>query len=133
MNSVSIVLYATHLTGCSTIIMASYNPKMSIEGTAGKQKCVTLNPQKLEIIKRHESGKNQREIMASYSFGSSAISYAKKRKDQLSSFVAFSESVKDLFRQEKLKEPKLVQMDNVLTVMHFEAKPITGPVVIEKS
>ena len=83
MNSFSIVLYATHLTVCLTIIMASYNPKRSIEGTAGKQKCVTLNPQKLEIIKMHESGKNQREIMASYSFGSSAVSDMKKRKGQL--------------------------------------------------
>jgi transposase len=56
---------------------------MSIEGTAVKQKCVTFNPQKLEIIKRHERGKNEREIMASYSFGLSTVSDMKKRKDQL--------------------------------------------------
>jgi len=77
---------------------------MSIEGTAGKQKCVTLNPQKIEIIKQHESGKNEREIMASYSCGSSTVSDMKKRKDQLS-FVALSESVKDIFKQGELKEP----------------------------
>jgi len=45
-----------------------------------------------------------KEIMASYSFGSSTISDMKKQKDQLWSFVALSESVKDLFKQEKLKE-----------------------------
>jgi hypothetical protein len=51
---------------------------MSIEGTAGKQKCITLKPTKLELIKSHESGKNEREIMASYSFGSSTLSDMKK-------------------------------------------------------
>jgi hypothetical protein len=43
--------------------------------------------------------------MASYSFGLSTVSDMKKRKDQLWSFVPLSESVKDLCKQEKLKEP----------------------------
>jgi hypothetical protein len=38
------------------IIMASKDPKMSRQGTAGKKKHVTLMiPQKLEIIRRLES------------------------------------------------------------------------------
>ena len=47
--------------------------------------------------------------------------------------MAFNGSVKDLFRQEKFKEPKLVQVDKVLTVMHSEAKLMPGPVVTEKA
>jgi hypothetical protein len=46
-------------------------------------------PQKLEIISRPESGKNQREGMASCSIRSSAIYDIKKKKlkDQLQLFV----------------------------------------------
>jgi len=39
--------------------------------------------QKLEIIRWSESGKNQREVMASCSIRSSAIYDIKKLKDQL--------------------------------------------------
>jgi hypothetical protein len=49
----------------SAIIMASKDPKMSQQGTAGKRKHVILTmPQKLEPSRRLESGKSQREIMA---------------------------------------------------------------------
>jgi transposase len=54
------------------------------------------NFQKLEIIMRHESGKSQREIMASYNIHLSTIYDIKKWKDQLWSFMASSGSVKDL-------------------------------------
>jgi hypothetical protein len=64
--------------------MASQHPKMSKQGTAGKRKCVNcMIPQKLEIIRRHDSGKRQREVVASYDTGSSSIYYIKKWKDQL--------------------------------------------------
>jgi hypothetical protein len=51
--------------------MASENPNMSIQGTGGKRKHVTLMiPQKLEISRSLECGKGQREVMASYNIGS---------------------------------------------------------------
>jgi hypothetical protein len=54
--------------------MASKHPKTSKQGTADKRKYVTLTiPQKLEIIRRPETGKSQRELMASYNTGSSTI------------------------------------------------------------
>jgi len=47
--------------------MASKDPKMSTQGTAGNRKHVTLMiPHKLEIIAGLESGKSQKEVMASY-------------------------------------------------------------------
>jgi hypothetical protein len=51
--------------------MVSKGTKMRKQGTAGKSKHVTLMmPQKLKIIKRRESSKTQREVMASYAMGS---------------------------------------------------------------
>jgi hypothetical protein len=59
--------------------MASEDPKMRKQGTAGKRKHVTsMIPQKLEIIRIHESGKSQSVVMATYSLGSSAIYDIKK-------------------------------------------------------
>jgi len=49
--------------------MASEDPKMNKQGTAGKRSL----SQTLEIIRRIESGKSQKEIMASYGIGSSAV------------------------------------------------------------
>jgi hypothetical protein len=51
--------------------MASKDPKMSKQGTADKRKHVTfMNSQNREIIQRLESGRNQREVIASYNIGS---------------------------------------------------------------
>jgi hypothetical protein len=51
--------------------------------------------------------------------------------------MASSKAVKDLFRWQTLKEPKIVQFDRVLykwfTAMHSEGKPVPGPMIIEKS
>jgi hypothetical protein len=58
--------------------MASKDPKMSKQGTAGKRRCVTLMiPQKLE------NGKSQSMIMASYSIQSPTTCDIRKQKDQL--------------------------------------------------
>ena len=52
--------------------MVSKDTKMHKEGTAVKSKHVTSTmPQKLKIIRSCESGKRQREVMASYNMGSS--------------------------------------------------------------
>ena len=54
--------------------MVSKDTKICKQGTAGKRKHATLMmPQKLNIIRRFESGKRQREVMASYNMGSSTI------------------------------------------------------------
>jgi hypothetical protein len=51
--------------------MASENPNMSNQGTAGKMKHITLMvPQELEIIRSPECREGQREVMASYYIGS---------------------------------------------------------------
>jgi hypothetical protein len=51
--------------------------------------------------------------------------------------MASSKSVKDLFKQQTLKEPKLAQMEKLLykwfTKMHSEVKCVTGPMIIEKA
>ena len=50
--------------------MASIDPKMSKQGTVGNRKHVTLMiPYKLQMIARLESGKSQKEVMASYKRG----------------------------------------------------------------
>jgi hypothetical protein len=45
--------------------------------------------------------------------------------------------VKDLFKQQTLKEPKIAQLNKVLskwfTAMHSEGKILTGPMMIEKA
>jgi len=52
--------------------MVSKGIKMCKQGTVGDSKHVTLMmPQKLLIIRRCESSKRQREVMASYIMGSS--------------------------------------------------------------
>jgi hypothetical protein len=55
-------------------------------------------PQKLEIIKRLESGKSQQEVIASYGIRSSTMCDVEKQKDQLQYFMTSSESVKGLFK-----------------------------------
>jgi hypothetical protein len=49
--------------------------------------------------------------------------------------MASSESVNDFFRQQTLKEPKLVQLDKGVwfIAMHSKGKSMTGPVIIEKA
>jgi len=58
----------------------------------------------------------------------------KKLKVQLLSIMASNESKKDLFKQQRLKESKLVQVDKVLcnwfTAMHSKGKPVTGYMII---
>jgi hypothetical protein len=48
-----------------------------------------------------------------------------------------SESLKDLSNYHTLEQPKLAQLDKVLlkwfTAMHFEGKPVTGPMIIEEA
>jgi hypothetical protein len=69
--------------------MASKDPKMSKQGTAGKRKHVALIiPQKIEIIMVLESGKSQRGVVDSCSIVSSTVYDTKKWKDWLQSFVA---------------------------------------------
>lgn len=54
--------------------MVSKDTKMHKQGNVGKSKHATLMmPQKLKIIRRCESGKRQREVMAFYNMGSSTI------------------------------------------------------------
>jgi len=64
--------------------MASKGLKMSKQGTAGKRKYITCtSPQKLETIRRYESGKSQSVIMVSCTLGSSTIYDTKKHKGRL--------------------------------------------------
>jgi hypothetical protein len=61
-------------------------------------------PQKLEIIVRLESGKSQKEVLASYNSRLSTIYDTKKCKDKLQLFMESNESVKNLFKQYTLKD-----------------------------
>jgi hypothetical protein len=51
--------------------------------------------------------------------------------------MASGESAKNFFKCQTLKEPKLVQLDQVLhkwfTAMCSEGKPMIGPMIIEKT
>jgi hypothetical protein len=64
--------------------MASKDTRMSKQGTAGKRKHVTI-PQKIEIIRRLESGKSKRGVVASCIIGSLTVYGIKKWKDRLQS------------------------------------------------
>ena len=73
------------------IIVASKDPKISKQGTAGNWKHVTsMIPQKPEIIIRAESGENQWKVTASSNVRLSDV----KKLNQLQSFMASSVSVK---------------------------------------
>ena len=51
--------------------MASKDPKMSKQATDGKMKHATLTiSQKLETIRKLDTGKSQRQVMASYNTAS---------------------------------------------------------------
>jgi hypothetical protein len=64
-------------------IMASKVAKISNQCAEGKRKHVTLTtPQRLEIIRRSESGESCSVVMASYNVGSSTIYDIKEQKDQ---------------------------------------------------
>lgn len=54
-------------------VMASEDPKMNKQGIASMRSL----SQTLEIIRRLESGKSQKEVMASYGIGSSGVSDVK--------------------------------------------------------
>jgi translation initiation factor 1 (eIF-1/SUI1) len=81
--------------------MASKDAKVRKQGTVGKRKYVTyMNPWKLKIIttiRRLESGYSHSVVIVSY-IRSSTIYDGKKLKNQLQSFMASSESMKDLFK-----------------------------------
>jgi hypothetical protein len=51
--------------------------------------------------------------------------------------LASDESVKELFKQQTLKKPKLVQSEKVLytqfIAVHSKGKPVSGPMMIEKA
>ncbi|XP_069821771.1 large ribosomal subunit protein uL23m isoform X1 [Dendropsophus ebraccatus] len=110
----------------------------SIQGPSVKRKHVTLTiPQKLEIIRRLESGESRTCIMEEYNIGSSTIYDIKKRKDQLCSFVASSETMRGLMKRQTLKQPKLAQLDKVVYMWFSEMRSqgiaVTGPMIIEKA
>jgi hypothetical protein len=67
----------------------------------------------------------------------SAVYDVKKWKDQLQLFEASSKSVKDLSKQQTLKEPKLAQLKKVLckwiTTVCSEVKCGAGPMIISKA
>ena len=77
----------------------------------------------LNIIRRPEFGKNWRDDKAPYNTG--LLIMIKE------TFLASDESVKDLSKWKTMKEPKLVQLDDLLykwfTTVHSEGKPLTGP------
>ncbi|KAM4018545.1 large ribosomal subunit protein uL23m isoform 1-T1 [Anomaloglossus baeobatrachus] len=109
-----------------------------IQGPSVKRKHVTLTiPQKLEIIRRLESGESRASIMEEFNIGSSTIYDIKKRKDQLCSFVASSETMRGLMKRQTLKQPKLAQLDKVVyswfTEMRSQGIIVTGPMIIEKA
>ena len=113
-NSISTVLYAAWVTLVHAIIVASKDPKISKQGTAGKWKHITLMiPQKPEIILRAESGENQQNIMASSNVGLSTIYNIKKKKNKLWSFTASTGNVKDLLKQQTLNGLKIVRLKKV--------------------
>ncbi|XP_056382835.1 39S ribosomal protein L23, mitochondrial isoform X1 [Hyla sarda] len=110
----------------------------SIQGPSVKRKHVTLTiPQKLEIIRRLESGESRTSIMEEFNIGSSTIYDIKKRKDQLCSFVASSETMRGLMKRQTLKQPKLAQLDKVVyrwfTDMRSQGITVTGPMIIDKA
>jgi hypothetical protein len=82
-------------------------------------------PHKADIIRRLESSGSQSVATASYNMRST-IHDMKKQTDQLLSFMASRESMKNLFKQQTLKQPKSVQLDKVLctwfTAMCCEGK-----------
>jgi hypothetical protein len=78
MQHVLLVAYA--------ILMASKDPKMCKQGTAGNRMHVSLTiPQKLQITSRLESGKNQKR---GYGFIHQTVNYLQyEQKHQLLSFM----------------------------------------------
>ena len=91
-------------------------------------------PHKLEIIRGLESGKSWHVVVASYKIWSATVYDTKKWKYELWQFMASSETVRDVFKGQKLKPHVLVQLDKVfkwLTAKHFQGKPITGPLIID--
>jgi hypothetical protein len=66
MNSICTVVYVACVTLCVEAIVVDWeSAKMGKQGTTGRKKHVTLTvPHKLEIIRRRESGKSWRNIMA---------------------------------------------------------------------
>ena len=94
--------------------MASEDPKMSEQCTAGKRKQATLD----------DSSKTSNKLACH-------VNNVEKWKDQLQSFMISSESVKYLFQWHTLKEPKLLQMDKVLC-KQFTAPGSKGNVTVPK-
>ena len=79
------------------IIMASKDPKLSKQGTAGKRKHTTSTiPQKLEITTKCESNKRWSQFKASYNLVLSTGYDIRKETGQLQSLIALSDVVKDV-------------------------------------
>jgi hypothetical protein len=76
--------------------------------------------------------------MTSYNTGPSTICDIKKQKDQLQSFLASSDRVDDLSKQQTLKGPKLAPLGKVLckwfAAMHSKGKHMmTGSKITAKA
>lgn len=79
---------------------------MSKQYSAGKSKHIPLTVlQKSLIIRKLESDKSQRQVMASYNVWLSTTYDIRNRKTQLWSFVASRKFVKDVLKRQTLKEP----------------------------
>jgi hypothetical protein len=87
--------------------MALQDPEMSKLGTGGKTKQSLIVHRELGDLNVVKA----KEIIASYSIGSSAAYDIKKWSEQLQLFVYSSGNAKYLFKGQTMKEPKLVQLD----------------------
>lgn len=69
--------------------------------------------------------------------GSSTVCDKYRQNDWSQLFMASNESLKGLFKQQTFKQHRVLQLGKVLclwfTAVHSEAKPVTGPVIIEKA
>ena len=69
--------------------------------------------QKLEIIRRFERGKSQKEVVVSYNIESWSQWY-KGMKEPITIIYGIKWNVKDICKQQTLTEPKLDQLGKLL-------------------
>ncbi|XP_053556272.1 jerky protein homolog [Bombina bombina] len=92
---------------------------------------------KLEIIKKLESGVSVSVLMETYDIGKSTIYDIKNAKNKILQFTASSEPYNKIAERKSLHKPKLENLDKVLhewfLIKRSEGMAISGPMLITKA
>ncbi|BFZ00329.1 hypothetical protein BsWGS_03368 [Bradybaena similaris] len=118
--------------------MSSHSANQPSTANKGKRKRTVLTlSEKIDIVRRLESGVNRNVLMTEFGVGSSTLYDIKNQKGELLKFASESKVTKNTDQRRSMKRPKFEKLDDALYLWFSEKRskgmPISGPMLIEKA